>query len=90
MSATYIMNISMIIGTALLVSGAALLAVTIPILAIHHAFTAYTYLKTNNLEVNILVQLMALGAMIVPFGLILISKGRSTNSNIPRATSEDG
>lgn len=76
------MNGSMVAGIALFGSGAAMLSLAIPMLMIHPAFLGYSYLKANNSEVNLLVQLLALGSMLVPFGLVFISRGRKTNKEL--------
>lgn len=74
------MNASLVVGIALFAIGVVLLSLSIPLLTANPAFTGYSYLEANNAEVNLLVQLMALGAMIIPFGLVFISKGRKANN----------
>ena len=76
------MNRSMVVGIALFVSGAAMLSIVIPMLMLNPDFLGYSYLKANNSEINLLVQLLALGSMLVPFGLIFVSKGRKINKEL--------
>jgi len=76
----YIMNTSLVVGIALFAIGVVLLSLSIPLLTANPAFTGYSYLEANNAEVNLLVQLMALDAMIIPFGLVFISKGRKAKN----------
>jgi hypothetical protein len=70
------MNTSMAAGIALFGVGAILLGTTIPLLMTNPDFLGYSYLDANSQEINILVQLLALGSMLVPFGIIFLSKGR--------------
>lgn len=83
------MNVSTVAGIALFVSGAVLLGVSIPILMTHPEFLAYSYLEANNAEVNLMVQLMALGSMLVPFGLVFISKGRKTSRKVLKDSGQE-
>jgi divalent metal cation (Fe/Co/Zn/Cd) transporter len=76
------MNSSMMVGIALFGTGAILLALSIPMLMTHPEFLGYSYLEANNTEVNLLVQLLALGSMLIPFGLVFIHRGRKTNSKL--------
>lgn len=83
------MNVSMVAGIALFGAGAALLAISIPTLMAHPEFLAYSYLEANNAEVNLMVQLMALGSMLVPFGLVFISKGRKASREVLKGTGKE-
>ena len=83
------MNSSMIVGIALFGGGAVLLALAIPMLMIHPEFLGYKYLEADNAEVNLLVQLLALGSMLVPFGLVFISRGRKTNKQLLNGKQEE-
>jgi hypothetical protein len=77
------MNSSMVVvGIALFGTGAILLALSIPMLMTYPEFLGYSYLEANNTEVNLLVQLLALGSMLIPFGLVFISRGRKANSKL--------
>lgn len=74
------MNKHTVAGVVLFGGGIVLLAVSIPMLMTNPEFLGYSYLQANNAEVNLYVQLMAFGAMIVPFGLVFISKGRKAKT----------
>ena len=66
----------MIAGIALLGVGAVLLGATMPMLMTNPEFLGYSYLEAKSQEINLLVQLLALGSMLVPFGIIFLSRGR--------------
>ena len=74
------MNTSMIAGIALFGVGAVLLGTTIPPLMTTPQFLGYSYLDAKSQEINVLVQLLALGSMLVPFGIIFLSRGRRAGS----------
>jgi len=70
-------------------TGDIILALSIPMLLTDPEFLGYSYLKANNPEVNLLVQLLALGSMLIPFGLVFISKGRKTNKQLLKGKPEE-
>ena len=67
--------VSFAVGLALLCTGVVLVSLSVPALLANPAFTSYAY-GGENPEVNLLLDMMTIGALLFPFGVIFISKGR--------------
>lgn len=64
-----------IIGIALIAVGIIFLSFSIPMIMANTAFTAYDY-EGGNPQIDQLLDLVAAGALLLPFGIILLFKSR--------------